>query len=57
MTVSVIVVSYNTVDFLRTCLASLTEADEVIVVDNASRDGSPEMVEREFPSVKLIRTS
>lgn len=55
MTVSVIVVSYNTIDFLRTCLASLAEAAEVIVVDNASHDGSPEMVEREFPSVKLVR--
>lgn len=55
MTVSVIVVSYNTIDFLRTCLSSLAEADEVIVVDNASHDGSPEMVEREFPAVKLIR--
>lgn len=55
MTVSVIEVSFNTIDFLRTCLASLGEADEVIVVDNASHDGSSEMVEREFPGVRLIR--
>lgn len=55
MTVSVIVVSFNTVDFLRTCLTSLGDADEVIVVDNASHDGSPEMVEREFPGTRLIR--
>jgi N-acetylglucosaminyl-diphospho-decaprenol L-rhamnosyltransferase len=53
--ISVIVVSYNTCDLLRRCLASLTEADEVIVVDNASRDGSAEMVAAEFPSVILIR--
>ena len=51
---SVIVVSYNTRDLLRRCLASLDGAHEVIVVDNASRDGSPEMVRSNFPSVRLI---
>lgn len=30
---------------------------DVIVVDNASTDGSPEMVEQEFPQVRLIRRS
>lgn len=53
--VSVIVVSYNTRDLLRRCLESLEGVHEVIVVDNASRDGSPEMVESEFPSARLIR--
>lgn len=53
--ISVIVVSYNTRELLRRCLASLSEADEVIVVDNASRDGSAEMVAADFPSVILIR--
>jgi GT2 family glycosyltransferase len=55
--VSVIVVSFNTSDLLRQCLQSiLTECEclpdgltaEVLVVDNGSTDGSPEMVEREF---------
>ncbi|MBS1721746.1 MAG: glycosyltransferase family 2 protein [Armatimonadetes bacterium] len=54
MRVSVIVVSFNTRDLLRRCLRSLAEVDEVIVVDNASKDGSAEMVATEFPSVKLI---
>ncbi|MBL8087515.1 MAG: glycosyltransferase family 2 protein [Chthonomonas sp.] len=54
---TVIVVSYNTRDLLRRCLSSLHEVDEVIVVDNASRDGSAEVVESEFPHFVLIRSS
>jgi len=53
----VVVVSFNTKEKLRKCLAALGEAHEVIVVDNASTDGSPEMVQTEFPRVKLIRNS
>ena len=50
-----IVVSYNTRDALRRCLDSLEGADEVIVVDNASTDGSAEMVASSYPSVVLVR--
>lgn len=53
--VSVIVVSFNTRDKLRRCLAAIEREHEVIVVDNDSADGSAEMVESEFPHVKLIR--
>lgn len=54
--------SWNTASDLRACLESLqsvrTEAPfEVIVVDNASTDGSPDMVDREFPWVRLLRQS
>jgi GT2 family glycosyltransferase len=56
--ISVVVVNWNTKELLRTCLASvrdhLPEA-ETICVDNASADGSPEMVTAEFPSATLIR--
>ena len=57
---SVIVVSWNTRDVLRRCLASVSRhlagADyECLVVDNASVDGSPEMVAHEFPAVQLLR--
>lgn len=50
-------VSYNTLELLRSCLQSLEEADEIIVVDNASSDGSPEMVSKEFPWAILIANS
>ena len=57
--VTVIVVSYNTKALLRECLASVMRAGtrtvEVIVVDNASADGSADMVAHEFPAVDLIR--
>ncbi len=55
---SVIIVSYRTPDILRDCLRSVREEAglpcEVIVVDNASGDGTVEMVRREFPEVVLI---
>jgi len=57
---SIIIVSYNGRDYLRRCLRSLLEHTqgleyEVLVVDNASRDGSADMVAAEFPSVRLVR--
>jgi GT2 family glycosyltransferase len=52
--VSVVIVNFNTREALRRCLASLSEAAEVIVVDNASSDGSAEMVSKDFPLVRLI---
>lgn len=59
--VSVCIVSFNTRDLLRTCLRSLAAATtcpvEVILVDNASADGSAEMVAREFPGVRLVRSA
>lgn len=53
--VTVIVVSYNTKEKLRRCLTCIEEEHEVIVVDNASIDGSADMVAEEFPSAILIR--
>ncbi|HUU64026.1 MAG TPA: glycosyltransferase family 2 protein [Dehalococcoidia bacterium] len=55
---SVIIVNWNTRDLLRDCLNSVyaeTKATsfEILVVDNASSDGSAEMVKREFPQAKL----
>lgn len=55
--VSVVIVNYNTCALLRECLHHLCELDEareIIVVDNASGDGSVEMVRSEFPGVQLV---
>lgn len=61
MDLAVITVSYNTRDLLADCLASVFAGfeqsglrGEVWVVDNASSDGSAEMVRRRFPTVQLI---
>ncbi|GIV11863.1 MAG: hypothetical protein KatS3mg021_0145 [Fimbriimonadales bacterium] len=55
---SVIIVNYNTRDLLRECLLALRHCAgvslELIVVDNASADGSAEMVRTGFPEVVLI---
>jgi GT2 family glycosyltransferase len=58
--VGVVIVSYNTREWLAQCLGALPHAArrhdiDVVVVDNASADGSADMVAREFPSVRLIR--
>ncbi|MBV9469942.1 MAG: glycosyltransferase [Abitibacteriaceae bacterium] len=57
--VSILIVNWNTRDYLRACLLSLEATcaaikHEVIVVDNASHDGSAAMVRDEFPAVQLI---
>jgi GT2 family glycosyltransferase len=55
--ISVIIVNWNTKGFLEECLQSLATAThslEVVVVDNHSSDGSPEMVRRQFPQVNLL---
>jgi GT2 family glycosyltransferase len=54
------ILSYNRKNNLRRTLDCMTKAvqypdREIIVVDNASQDGSAEMVQNEFPAVKIIR--
>ncbi|HEX8969074.1 MAG TPA: glycosyltransferase family 2 protein, partial [Chloroflexota bacterium] len=67
MDVSIVILNYNTREHLRACLQSVlsegstslsgqTIAAEVLVVDNASTDGSADMVAAEFPWVRLIRS-
>ena len=57
-TVCAVVVTYNRVDLLRECLAAVTAQsrapDAVLVVDNASTDGTRETVRDEFPSVEVL---
>lgn len=59
MDLSIIIVSFNTQALLRECLRSLMNYKtnlkrEIIVVDNASEDGSVAMVKKNFSQVKLI---
>jgi len=56
---SIVIVNYKTKAFLQKCLTSIEKSEkigiaEVIVIDNASNDGSIEMLKQEFPSVKFI---
>src|SRR3989304_3966031 len=58
--ISVVIVSWNAKNYLTECLESLVSQEEsnsmeIIVVDNASTDGSPEAVSEQFPTVKLIK--
>lgn len=60
--VSVCIANWNCKELLRGCLRSLLELPqgvsvEVIVVDNASADGSPDLIAEEFPEVTLIRNA
>jgi len=52
--ISIIIVSFNTKALLKKCLDSIKGNHEIIVVDNASTDGSAKMVKENFPKVKLI---
>jgi N-acetylglucosaminyl-diphospho-decaprenol L-rhamnosyltransferase len=58
---SIVIVSYNTSDLLNNCLSSIeawleanSHTGEIIVVDNASTDGTASMIRRRFPEVTLI---
>ena len=61
LTVSAIIVSYNSEKYIHQCLDALLQSGyrikEVVVVDNASKDSSSSIVERFFPRVRLVRNS
>ena len=62
MDVSIIIVSYNTEELLKNCLASLYEYSsgftfEVLVIDNNSQDGSVRMLEKNYQAVRIIRSA
>ena len=60
--ISVVIVAWNAKHYVELCLESLAKAPprrsmEVLVVDNASEDGTSEMIETQFPWVKVIKSS
>jgi len=61
LTASIIIVTYNGCRYLEGCLSSvlaeLWPGCELIVVDNASTDGSPAFIEEYFPAINLIRNN
>ena len=62
MDVSIIIVNYNTKNITLQTISSVYEKTkdidfELIVVDNASTDGSTETIESQFPNVKLIKSN
>jgi len=58
MSISIIVPNYNGIGLLANCLCSLRDhdrkPDQIIVVDNGSSDGSPDILRRDFPFVDLV---
>ncbi len=58
---TVVIVTYNSAAYIGPCLESLlpqvpTDGSRVVVVDNASSDGTAELVERRWPDVQVIRS-
>ena len=58
-TVSIIIVNYNVKEFLQNLIHSIAKAvknfqSEIIIIDNASQDGSVEYIKEKFPTVTLI---
>ena len=58
---ALVILLYQSADYVGPCLRSVAKLqlppDELIVVDNASTDGSPEAVLERFPEVRLIRNA
>ncbi len=62
VSISVIIVNFNARYFLKNCIYSVLSSDiaeeiEIIVVDNDSKDGSCEMLDKDFPNIKTLRNS
>jgi GT2 family glycosyltransferase len=62
MDVSIIIVSYNTKDLLYNCIESIYKQTkninfEIIVSDNGSKDGSVEIIRKDFPDVIIIENN
>jgi hypothetical protein len=61
MELSIIIVNWNSADYLEKCIRSINDQTkdinfEIIVVDNASYDGCDKMLQKEFPAVRFIQS-
>ena len=58
--ISILIVNYNGLNLLEECLDSLLAQSfsefEIVLVDNGSKDGSAEFIEKQYPKVKLVRS-
>ena len=59
MDLSIIIVNYNVKEFLQNLIHSIEKASsnlkkEIIIIDNASDDGSVDFIREKFPQIKLI---
>lgn len=59
LSASIIIVTYNHRHYIEECLESIYDNKllEIIVIDNKSTDGTPEIIAKHFPKVKLIKNS
>jgi len=55
--VSILIVNYNGSTFTAACLDSIPAGTETIVVDNGSRDGSPDEIAAKYPAVRVLRNA
>lgn len=60
--ISIIIISFNGIEFIDDCLNSAIKSidevsSEIIVVDNASHDGTIQLLENKYPNIKLIKNS
>ena len=58
----IVIISWNAKNYLKECLQSVYRETpdlsfEICIVDNASTDGTPEMIEREYPAVHLFKNT
>lgn len=55
--IAAIIVTYNNVNFISKCIDSLesANANEIIVVDNASTDGTVDLIRRNYPDINLVQ--
>lgn len=61
MKTSIIIITYNSADFIKSCLSSVEKVDgindaEIVVWDNKSSDETTQIIEKDFPKVKLFKS-